>query len=779
MKHVVFALILLGFSAGALVAAPVAGKAPDTRQAKAADRLLTRDGKPAADVPSAAEINALIKTLEDDAERKKLVDTLKTLNSLRKPGETESTSKQALGAQILGFLSVRVDRFSEEFVAGARAILDLPNVYHWFVEQAGDTARRARWVEIAWKLTLALAIGFLVEAIIRRLLARPRAKIEARATDEFWVKALSLAVRTLIDVVPIVGFLAGSYVILSAVAPGETTRLAAFALINANVMIRVLLAVSRMILAPAAPGLRVPPLSDEDSHYLFIWIRRFGQVTIYGYGVIAASVLLGLPGSGGTALFKLLGLFVALMGVVFVLQNRVAVANRLRGTSDDTTPMTLASSRLRARIADVWHVPAVLYIVALFFVWALDVVDGFEYLLQGTLLTIAILAIARLVRVGFYRAARQVFSLNPEVKQRYPGLEMRANRYIPIFERATGMVISVVAAFSILEAWGVDSFAWVATPFGQRVTGSLITVALLIVATVVIWELISAMVERYLSRDGALVSARARTLLPLLRTTLLITLVTIVVMVSLSEFGLNIGPLLAGAGVIGLAIGFGAQTLVKDVITGLFILIEDHIAVGVVVKVGTHAALVENLSLRTIKLRDIAGVVHVVPFSEVTTLENMTKDYSRYVFEIGVAYREDTDHVVEVLIALGEELRADPVHGPDILEPFEILGVDSFGDNAVVIKARITTRPIKQWGVGREFNRRMKKKFDELGIEIPFPHRTIYFGEDKSGNAPPARIVTDDGKRPPVASSPPPSPDQRTSSAPVPESGGAVTPGGD
>ncbi len=779
MKHVAIALILLGFSAGTLVAAPVSGKAPDSRQAKAADRVLNQDGKLATGVPSEAEVNALIKTLENEAERKKLVETLKTLNSLRKPGKAASVSQEALGAQILGFVSARVDRFSEEFVAGARAILDLPNVYHWFVEQAGDTVRRTRWIEIVWKLTLALAIGFLVEWIVRRLLAGLRTKIEAQATDAFWVKALSLAARTLVDIIPIGGFLAGSYVILSVVTPGETTRLAAIVLINANVMIRVVLAASRMILAPAAAGLRLPPLSDEDSHYLFIWIRRFGQVTIYGYGIIAASVLLGLPVSGGSALYKLLGLFVGLMGIVFVLQNRVGMANRLRGNGDNNAPATGATSRLRARLADVWHVPAVLYIVALYFVWALDVEDGFEFLLQGTLLTIAILAIARLLKVGFYRAARQVFALNPEVRQRYPGLEMRANRYIPIFERATGTVIGIVAAFSILEAWGVDSFAWVATPFGQRVTGSLITVALLIVATIVIWELISAMVERYLSREGTQVSARARTLLPLLRTTLLVTLVTIVVMVSLSELGLNIGPLLAGAGVIGLAIGFGAQTLVKDVITGLFILIEDHIAVGDVVKVGTHAGVVENLSLRTIKLRDIAGVVHVVPFSEVTTLENMTKDYSRYVFEIGVAYREDTDHVVEVLIALGEELRADPVHGPNILEPFEILGVDSFGDNAVVIKARITTLPIKQWGVGREFNRRMKKKFDELGIEIPFPHRTIYFGEDKSGNAPPARIVTDDSQRQPVASPPPPSAGQRTSSAPVPESGGAGTPDGD
>ena len=773
MKHTVFGLIFLAFSAGTLAAAAPLGKAPDTRQAKAASTVLSQDGKPAISFPTEAELNALINTLENEAERKKLVETLKTLNSLQKPGTVNKTTREALGAQILSFLSDRMDRFSQDFVAGTRAMLDLPNVYDWSLKQATDPVLRARWIEIAWKLVLALAAGFLVEWLARLVLARPRARLEARDGDRFWVKAPSLAARTVLDVVPIGGFLAAGYTVLFIVAPGEATRLAALALIYANVLMRIVMAFSRMILAPAAPGLRLVPLRDEDSHYFYIWIRRFGQVGIYGYAAIAASVILGVPFGGGETLYKILGLFLMLMGIVFVLQNRSNVADLLRGDSE-----TGRTSRLRTRLADVWHVPAVLYVIALYAVWALAVDDGFAFILQGTLLTLVIVALAKLATLGVHRTARQVFALKPEVRQRYPGLEARANRYVPIFERTAAIVIGIVAVFSILEAWGIDSFAWLTTSFGQRVTGSLITIALLVVLTVVLWELISAMIERYLSQDGGVVSARAKTLLPLLRTTLLIVLVTIVVMVSLAELGLNIGPLLAGAGVVGLAIGFGAQTLVKDIITGLFILIEDHIAVGDVVKVGTHAGIVENLSLRTIKLRDLAGVVHVIPFSEVTTLENMTKDFSRYVFEVGVAYREDTDHVVEVLRVLGEELKADPAYGKDILEPLEILGVDSFGDNAVVIKARITTRPIRQWAVGREFNRRMKKRFDEHGIEIPFPHRTIYFGEDRSGNAPPARIAMSDGERKPAPAAPTVAA-QRTSSAPVPGSGGVDAPDGE
>jgi small conductance mechanosensitive channel len=206
----------------------------------------------------------------------------------------------------------------------------------------------------------------------------------------------------------------------------------------------------------------------------------------------------------------------------------------------------------------------------------------------------------------------------------------------------------------------------------------------------------------------------------------------------------NIGPLLAGAGILGLAIGFGAQTLVKDLITGVTILLEDGATVGDVIEVAGHAGVVEEMRIRVIQLRDLAGNVHLVPYSDVTTIKNFTKEFSYYLFEIGVAYREDTDEVCEVLKQLSDELQQDSEFGPDILEPLEILGVDQFADSAVIIKARMKTKPIRQWAIGREFNRRMKKRFDERNIEIPFPHTTLYFGEPREGNPPPLHIARDE-----------------------------------
>nr|WP_277602523.1 mechanosensitive ion channel family protein [Parahaliea mediterranea] len=204
-------------------------------------------------------------------------------------------------------------------------------------------------------------------------------------------------------------------------------------------------------------------------------------------------------------------------------------------------------------------------------------------------------------------------------------------------------------------------------------------------------------------------------------------------MVLLSEVGINVVPLLAGAGVLGIAIGFGAQTLVKDFLTGFTIIAEDLVHIGDVVTVGGRTGEVMRLTIRKIELRALDGTVHTVPFSEISVVDNLTKDYSYYMLNVGIAYREDTDAVVDCLLEVDRALREDRGFSHLILEPLEVLGVDRFGDSAVVIKARSKTRPHDKWTVGREFNRRMKYAFDERNIEIPFPHQTLYIGEDKHG----------------------------------------------
>ena len=233
---------------------------------------------------------------------------------------------------------------------------------------------------------------------------------------------------------------------------------------------------------------------------------------------------------------------------------------------------------------------------------------------------------------------------------------------------------------------------------------------------------------------------RANTLTNVLGDIVRVLITGIGVTTILSQLGIDLGPLLVAAGIGGVAIGFGAQSLVKDVISGFFILLENQVRVGDVINIAGVGGLVEDVGLRTIALRDLAGNVHIVPNGTISTVTNMTMGYSRYVFNVGVAYREDVDQVMSILKDVGAEMQNDPKYGPNILEPLEMLGVDSFEDSAVVIKCRIMTKPIQQWAVGREMNRRIKIAFDAKGIEIPFPHRTIYWGEPKEGSAPPLNI---------------------------------------
>jgi len=234
---------------------------------------------------------------------------------------------------------------------------------------------------------------------------------------------------------------------------------------------------------------------------------------------------------------------------------------------------------------------------------------------------------------------------------------------------------------------------------------------------------------------------RAQTLTQIVRDVARIVILFVGVMMILSEVGIDLKPLLEAAGLGGLAIGFGAQSLVKDLISGFFILLENSIRVGDVVEVAGVAGLVEQVELRAIGLRDLSGNLHVVPNGGLDKVKNMSNEYSYYVFNIGVSYREDVDAVMALLQEVAEDLRRDARFADDILEPLDMLGVDQFADSAVMIQCRIKTKPLRQWRVGREMNRRIKNAFDAKGIEPPSSERTIYWGGPKKGTPRPFYIA--------------------------------------
>jgi small-conductance mechanosensitive channel len=272
-----------------------------------------------------------------------------------------------------------------------------------------------------------------------------------------------------------------------------------------------------------------------------------------------------------------------------------------------------------------------------------------------------------------------------------------------------------------------------------------IKIALVVVFTLILIKVIKVISNRLSSgflekSEDEESKKRAKTLTSVIKNFLIILVLVVATITIIGQLGIEIAPLLATAGIAGVAIGFAGQSLIKDIINGFFLLLWDQIRVGDYIQISDKRGLVEMINLKMTIIRDFNGNVHYIPNGSIDVVTNMTKDYSRYLFEIGVAYREDVDEVIDVIKEVDNEMRKDPAFKEDILEPIEIFGLDKFADSALIIKARTTTKPIKQWRVAREFNKRLKKKFDEKDIEIPFPHRTLYIGQDKEGKAAPLRI---------------------------------------
>jgi small-conductance mechanosensitive channel len=295
---------------------------------------------------------------------------------------------------------------------------------------------------------------------------------------------------------------------------------------------------------------------------------------------------------------------------------------------------------------------------------------------------------------------------------------------------AASLAIGAIALLFLLESWGLEAFAWFGRgKLGNRLVSSIASITLTITLALVIWEGVNAAIQRHLerlSRDAkAAQSARVRTLLPMLRTALLVMILIFVALSVLAEIGVNVAPLIAGAGVVGIAVGFGSQRLVQDVITGIFLLLEDAVAVGDVVQLGGLSGVVEHLSIRSIKLRAVDGSLHIIPFSAVTSVTNQTRDFAFAVIDVNVDYGEDTDHVAQTLREIAAEMRQDPRWSPVIRDDLDVMGVDKLGDSGVIIRVRLKTEPSQRWAVAREMNRRIKRRFDELGIDIPYPHQKL------------------------------------------------------
>ena len=680
----------------------------------------------------------------------------------------------------------------EDLVWTSDLSTQVPQVLDWLALQTSESVR-GQWLTLAWQIGLVVLAGLVPALLMRLFTSRAARRLRDRAGEVGSSRrAVLLSARLLLTLVPIAVFAGAAQAILPLIDAPLRTELVAAVVITALVLVRGVVLILRGLLSPRDAAARLIGIGDDSAHLLARGLRRVALTVLLGYLVAEVARLLGMPPGGRASIVQGVGLITLVLTLhgLFVLRTVGRRAIRRIITSGGLTNAWIAG--LLRGLSDIWHVLASAYAIGIFFAWSVDSEDWFATVGWATVKTIVIcLALVMLLR--WTQHARDQSMMRLHGAERFDrAARQRARRYLGFVGTVTRALVATVALFLVLDSWHVPAISWLTEGSGSRLASMLFNILLVLAVSVALWEGVNHFIQRYLStpdKDGNVIERgqRERTLLPLLRNVLTVILVVVVSLMLLSELGVDIAPLLAGAGVVGLAVGFGSQKLVQDVISGVFNLLEDTIAVGDVVQVGSFAGVVEAMSIRSLRLRDLAGSLHTIPFSNVDTVTNMTKDFSYYLMDVGVSYRENTDEVVAVLKEISAELRDDVEYGPSILEPIEVLGVDGFKDSAVIIKARLKTKPIMQWWVGREFNRRLKYRFDALGIEIPFPHMTVYFGMDKEGNAPPAHLHVDRlasmGARGPAGgsgaqpASPPPAGRPVTMDLPAPDEEGAASRG--
>lgn len=721
-------------------------------------------------VLSPDEARRALETLQDDKKRAQMIDTLRAIanaSGAQQPApapEQKSPiplSADGLGAQLLLTVSEEIGEISRDVADMARTLTHFPTFYYWIVRTANDPDAYNLLIEIAWKLALVFGCALAAEWVMVRLIRRPVAFLEACVpqTARLPVEVLPLADppssvadvtpspelrkrrhslarawqlllrlpfvlgRLLLELLPVVVFVGLATALLGTeIGEPATVRLVILAVANAYAFSRGLICVVRALAGPFG----LFPVRAETAAYIEIWARRIVGVAVTGIAFANVALLLGLHRAGYAALVRMVMLVVHLFVVVIILQCRRQVADAIRAPADRQR----LAARLRNRIAGGWHYLAIALDLALWAVWALNIRNGYSLLLQYFVGTIAVVLITRIAIMVTLSLIDRGFRIQPEILQRFPGLEIRANRYLPLLRKIVSGVIAFIGFVAVLEVWGVDAIVWFyGGQIGSRLLSAVATIGIAVVIAAAIWEVSNALLDRQintLSRDGHYArAARLRTFQPMLRTALLCLIATVVGLTALSEIGVNVAPLLAGAGIVGIAIGFGSQKLVQDLITGLFLLLENTVQVGDTVSVSGLSGVVENVSIRTIRLRAGDGAVHIVPFSAVTTITNASRGAGNASVSVNVAYKEDTDRAGQILKDIVEEMRGESEFRPLIRGDLELWGIDKVDGAMVSIVGQIRCTEAGRWPVQREFNRRMKQRFQQNRIEVASATQTI------------------------------------------------------
>jgi small-conductance mechanosensitive channel len=697
LRHVrrVGALLILLLAAG-LAASPVSRAQPVDPPAVMLPEPLTRDA-----------IRELVARLSDAEVRRLLLAQLDRAAASSAPHAAPGM------APMMGGMETETHRLRDGLRDLGGAAGKLPEALRQAVaplseDRPGDHFRRAVLL-----LAAMLAVGWGAERLIARLVAHGRQRLETGHATGLAAQAGRLLLRLVLDLLGLLAFGFGALLVLFILyeAHGPSRQLV-IAGLTATLFVRLVALLARLLLEPDAPGLRLLPFDDGAARRLragVVWLAAIYAVADLGLQLLHAW---GLPAD-------VVGLLVIGASVVFVAmflsmvwRNRAPIAVLIRGPEP--------SSHLRRLVAELWPVLMTAYVVLIFGARTAEQLSGMSlrsYAGIGSLLIVIVLPLVDMVLCRLLAAAETT------------------GPYAPVLRRGIHIGVTVAGLVVMARLWGLDLFDLTTRRMGGRFSEALLSIAVTLLVAYLAWELVKAAIDRRLEREadpaaaepgeeGGRGASRLRTILPLVRGFLLVTISAMALMVMLASLGVNIGPLLAGAGVVGIAVGFGAQTLVRDVVSGLFFLLDDAFRLGEYIDVGDVKGTVEKIGLRSMQLRHHRGALNTVPYGAIRRLINESRDWVIVRLEFRLTYDTDLTKVKKILKQIGRELAEDPELGPGLLQPLKSQGVMSTEDSALVVRAKFMAKPDdRQYVIRREAYNRILKAFAEHGIK--FAHRQV------------------------------------------------------
>jgi small-conductance mechanosensitive channel len=562
-----------------------------------------------------------------------------------------------------------------------------------------------------------LGTGFLVRHAVRRRLAGGRSDGRSEGADGFGARFGRALYRALVDLLGLGAFAlaAVGLVAIFVPAPGPV-RTFILTYVTAALVALAAALVTRLLLAPDAPGARLLPASDQAARFLHRWLVTLATVGSVGWLTAALLILTGIRLEAHLIVALAVGALIAALLIAMILAGRPLVSAALLG--DDGAPAT----PLRLGLARSWHVFAIAYLVLIWTLWAASIVTRGPSSIWSAVASVLLALALPLLDRAFGRALAQLLAEDAVATP-------SRTRAIGVIRNSFRVLMAAVALVLLPSFWGIDALRLVGAPGAGVFSHALFNILVTTLLAYVVWQLAETALERSLGAaapGGVRQNARARTLRPLLRKFVLGVLVVVWVMIALSAVGIDIGPLLAGAGVVGIALGFGAQTLVRDVVSGIFFLIDDAFRVGEYIEAGTLKGTVEGISIRSLRLRHHRGAVHTVPYGELKALTNHSRDWVIVKLEFQVTYDTDVNLMKRLIKRIGQELLEDPELGPNLIETLKSQGINQLADHGLLVRAKFTAKPGEQFVIKREALARIKCAFDAAGIRFAYPTVTVH-----------------------------------------------------